>query len=83
MDQFQIDYPIRISGLGVPKTAHFGQNTIRAPALRYRHGFIGVGRMEAKVVSVCLDFQAVSLISKSQLVRVHLSKRTSLKFTEK
>ena len=33
---------------------------------RYRHGFIGVGRMEAKVVSVCLDFQAVSLISKSQ-----------------
>ena len=35
-------------------------------AFRYRHGFIGVGRMEAKVVSVCLDFQAVSLISKSQ-----------------
>ena len=33
---------------------------------RYRHGFIGVGRMEAKVVSVCLDFQAVSLISKIQ-----------------
>ena len=32
----------------------------------YRRGFAGVGRMEAKVVSVCLDFQAVSLISKSQ-----------------
>ena len=32
----------------------------------YRHGFIGVGRMEEKVVSVGLDFRAVSLISKSQ-----------------
>ena len=38
MSQFQIDYPIRISGLGVPKTTHFRvyhspQRTLRAPAL--------------------------------------------------
>ena len=32
---------------------------------RYRHGFTIVGRIEAKVVSMCWDFRAISLISKS------------------